>query len=971
MNWLTRLLLFAFLLIGLTGLQALTISPELVKKLQADGKWEEFARKLEGWQKQLDGQTMPFSLAPEKVALGADGVRTLRVVVLLVDFSDNQADSGSVGNLGTAFFDTLLFAQNPTMPRTMTDFYLENSYGNFRIEGDVYGWFRMPLTYAQYVGSGNGMQGSAPNARTMAKDAVVAADPAVNFSLYDNDLDQYVEGVIVVHAGPGAEESGGSNTMWSHQWTINPAWLTNDNVLVSNYLTGPEELYGSPTRIGVYCHEFGHILRLPDLYDVGWDPSRTGVGKWSLMGSGSWNGGGKTPAHFDSWCKNFLDSLYGVFGLTITLTANLQDVVLHSAVSDSVRYRIMLPGGNGKEYFMIDNRQQVGFDRALPGSGLMILHCDDNLTGSNNTKANGHLRVGVEQADGLDHLGNNANEGDGNDLFPGFEGSYTEFTDLTNPSTASFYSTAHQVSVWDVRADTANRTITCNLEKTWSRTNLRTLRTAFSDAKYGNNNQIFDKGERIEFVYTIKNLWKTAQMVSIRLSSSTPGITFGRNKDSLGLISSEQEISNSAAPFDFTISPSITPVNAHFDLQITSADPAATFMTTIYQYVGGVEILLVDRDDDSLGYRDCRSFYTTALDSLGKPYEVWDVSRQGPTASAQYAYEYIIWYTGDNRPDVINSGEVAFLRNYLNGGGNLFLTGQNIAEQLSSTADSTFLRDYLGVRFVSNFMPNDLIGAVGDPVGAGKDLRIRGTDGASNQLSASVLQVLPTANKPYSYKSAAGDTVGPAGSLYAVPGDYRIAFFGFGYEGISSTRLPYDKRLEVMRRVLAFLEDSTATGSDYQFYITENALPDALLGFSYAHQVSAFGGIPPYTWSSLVDLSPLGLSLSEDGLLSGIPAEPGPFQISLRVTDSSDPPATFEAALPLAVKLLHGDLDGSPPITLSDLLFLVKYLYKNGDPPDPVSLADVNCDGVANMVDLIVQINYLFRRGPLPCATLP
>jgi hypothetical protein len=163
----------------------------------------------------------------------------------------------------------------------------------------------------------------------------------------------------------------------------------------------------------------------------------------------------------------------------------------------------------------------------------------------------------------------------------------------------------------------------------------------------------------------------------------------------------------------------------------------------------------------------------------------------------------------------------------------------------------------------------------------------------------------------------------------------------------------------------------TSERVEYIFQIPYKTLPDVLLGLPYMFRVQAFGGTPPYNWVTYADMLPDGLTFSEDNLISGTPTESGRFYPYISVTDSADPPAMWNATLPLDVKLLHGELDGAPPITLSDLLFLVRYLYKDGSPSDPASLADINCDDAVNMVDLVSLINYLFRRGPLPCATLP
>ncbi|TFH64745.1 MAG: hypothetical protein E4G91_04825 [Candidatus Zixiibacteriota bacterium] len=138
-------------------------------------------------------------------------------------------------------------------------------------------------------------------------------------------------------------------------------------------------------------------------------------------------------------------------------------------MNDTLRYKILLPGAGSKEYFLLENRQQISFDRNIPGPGLLILHCDDNLSGSNDMNQ-GHWHVSVEQADGLNHLENGTNEGDANDVFPGPMNLHTEFTNLTNPSTASYYGIANQAAVWNVRQDAVAHTVTFNLGATFNQT---------------------------------------------------------------------------------------------------------------------------------------------------------------------------------------------------------------------------------------------------------------------------------------------------------------------------------------------------------------------------------------------------------------------------------------------------------------------------------------------------------------------
>jgi immune inhibitor A len=136
----------------------------------------------------------------------------------------------------------------------------------------------------------------------LTEDVVYLADPYVDFSQYDNDNDGYVDALFVIHAGPGAEHTGDPNDIWSHQWNTGyPPYV--DGVYVTTYSMEPE-YWSSPgdMTIGVYCHELGHVFGLPDLYDYGFDSQ--GVGRWSLMAVGSWNGPmGSSPAHPDAWSR--------------------------------------------------------------------------------------------------------------------------------------------------------------------------------------------------------------------------------------------------------------------------------------------------------------------------------------------------------------------------------------------------------------------------------------------------------------------------------------------------------------------------------------------------------------------------------------------------------------------------------------------------------------------------------------------
>jgi len=330
-----------------------------------------------------------------------------KAVVILADFSDN------VGSTPPAHYDSLIFSVNEYPTGSVKDFYIENSYGILDLQGEVTPvWVRLPNPYSYYTNGNYGFGSWPQNAQGMARDAVLAADSLIDFSQYDLDGDGYVDAVIIIHAGPGAEATGDVNDIWSHAWYI-PYPPTVDGVQVYSYTTDPEN-----GGCGVIAHEFGHRpLGLPDLYDT--DYSSEGLGNWSLMAAGSWNMNQTKPAHLDAWCKYRLG-----FVTVDTVVSNLEKVLIPAVEDTGLVFRLWTNGNTGNEYYLVENRQKKKFDVGLPGEGILIYHVDDNQSNNNNEwypghTSYGHYRVALEQADGAWDLERNANRGDAGDPFPG------------------------------------------------------------------------------------------------------------------------------------------------------------------------------------------------------------------------------------------------------------------------------------------------------------------------------------------------------------------------------------------------------------------------------------------------------------------------------------------------------------------------------------------------------------------------
>lgn len=266
-----------------------------------------------------------------RVASGAPVVFKFPVLMLATWW---DADAGQTspqfqpGSDTPQHFKSILdgFGGNPR--GTVTEFYFENSFGQFIVQVDVYG----PFTSAASVANGRchygGIEASpiddgdldptdsilgigGGGAIGMATEATPQADPTVDFSQYDNDGDGKVDFTGIVHSGPDMAATGDPCHTWSHaiQATLGtldttgiPGGIpTSDGVVLDRLFTMPE----IDLQIGVAAHEMAHALGEPDYYN----PSYTseGTGDWDIMAGGSWFGNppGSNPTGFNPASKVF------------------------------------------------------------------------------------------------------------------------------------------------------------------------------------------------------------------------------------------------------------------------------------------------------------------------------------------------------------------------------------------------------------------------------------------------------------------------------------------------------------------------------------------------------------------------------------------------------------------------------------------------------------------------------------------
>lgn len=381
-----------------------------------------------------------------------------RFLVLLIEFSDEKF---TVNNPQQAFYN-LLNQQGYSVnggTGSARDYYVENSKGLFTPEYDVVGPITLDNGYATY--GRNTSSGDDADPQRALYEACLKADPYVDFSEYDIDGDGYVDNVFFFFAGHNEAEGADPSTIWPHKWVLYKYNCQCDGVRVYNYAcTSEYRGSGGATMcgIGTFCHEFGHVLGLPDLYDTDYENNgqAADMEDYSLMAHGSYNNNGRTPPYLTCMEKSIL----GWMGEPVEWTTGGQKTV--AGIQDNVSYftKTSMDG----EIFIYETRTGTGWDSYVE-PGLAIYHLDR----SDRTVA------GSSTAKDLWNMGHNINAMGSHPCyymiqasryyytFGGRSGN-TQFSSTSNPGSIDWDGKASGYDLTDIRFADGVTTLTLNID---------------------------------------------------------------------------------------------------------------------------------------------------------------------------------------------------------------------------------------------------------------------------------------------------------------------------------------------------------------------------------------------------------------------------------------------------------------------------------------------------------------------------
>lgn len=338
-----------------------------------------------------DNQITNRKSAFQKIETNYPTTGNNNLLIILVSFADRAF------TYTREDFDSL--ASQPGYSRngatgSVKDYYYDVSFGQLELNPTVVGPYTLSQPMAYYGATGPSF--SDVNPKEMVSEACALADSEIDFSQFDMNNDGIVDAVHVIFAGAGEASTGETDAIWPHRWSIYPydsLDITFDGVTLRDYSCSAEKMGSGMDGIGTICHEFGHVLGLPDLYDTDYEGSggqATAINTWSIMASGSYNNYSNTPASFTAYEK------YRLNWLQLDTLEVAGEYVLPPLMDSNKAYIITSPYED--EFFVFENRNQSSWDTYVPNSGGLIFHVKQEGDYNINCDPN-YQKYDIEEAD--------------------------------------------------------------------------------------------------------------------------------------------------------------------------------------------------------------------------------------------------------------------------------------------------------------------------------------------------------------------------------------------------------------------------------------------------------------------------------------------------------------------------------------------------------------------------------------------
>lgn len=309
----------------------------------------------------------------------ADGAER-RGLVVMMEFSDRQFYTADSFDRWSAILNQEGYAEYGANG-SVSDYFRDQSAGRFNLKFDIVGPVMAKRERDYYGADSLGLLDV--HVADLVVEACNAAKAAgKDFRDYDWDGDGVVDQVFVLYAGAGQAATGNPESfIWPHEYRISaykqwPDGYEIDGVKIDTYACGCElqglERYttGRLSGLGTFCHEFSHCLGLPDFYNTADGDDM--LEDWDLLADGCYNADGWCPPNYNCHEKELCG-----WAQAVELEGPATVSGLLPMAQGGAAYKVRNDcDGTADEYYLLENRQQTGWDAYLPDAGLVITHVD-------------------------------------------------------------------------------------------------------------------------------------------------------------------------------------------------------------------------------------------------------------------------------------------------------------------------------------------------------------------------------------------------------------------------------------------------------------------------------------------------------------------------------------------------------------------------------------------------------------------